>query len=446
MKRELEEAEHLVGDELEGMEGLDEPREASPSAKRYRGKGGGKKGKGGGGPKRLAFKVLCPDAFVSSLIGIQGATRKAIEEESGGKLRFSGKEEFYPNSRCRTLVIYGDEAPIVLAALDRIVMRLVDTAENLSDRTGKGGRDDPETLMGKEPGEYVLRIALPKESTGRLIGPKGTSIKKLREETNAKVFVDNETFEGHQLARVIGPPDTINAALVQIVDCVESEMSAERLVQWGQQATFEQGSQHRRGRSRDREPRRNDKEEWNHRSGSQERRPRERDEIGDFPPMDAVNAPLEAMQSLAGSFPTGALQLAHAVSCDLPNHCVGALIGTKGKFINHVQRTTETTVTFSEAPKGSEVAHRTLMIQGPLISVYAAHMMMMRKYHEEELKNQEEASRESERISQSAVVDQLQTQLADLERQLHVLRSDGSPAAGGCGGGGRPRKGGKGSR
>ena len=57
----------------------------------------------------------------------------------------------------------------------------------------------------KEPGEYVLRIALPKESTGRLIGPRGTSIKKLREETNAKVFVDNETFEGRAVERGTPP-------------------------------------------------------------------------------------------------------------------------------------------------------------------------------------------------------------------------------------------------
>jgi len=150
-------------------------------------------------------------------------------------------------------------------------------------------------------------------------------------------------------------------------------------------------------------------------------------------------AAVEVMRELINQFPAGALDLPHAVSCDLPSNRVGALIGRKGEFVHRVQQVTGTEANFSEAPKGGEVIHRTLSITGPLISVYAAHMMMMKKYHEDELRERLSEARPPPREEEDKI-EILQSQLKSPERQLQEARGE-RPDGGGGGGGGRPRKG-----
>jgi len=173
------------------------------------------------------------------------------------------------------------------------------------------------------------------------------------------------------------------------------------------------------------------------RSGSRSRH-RERtrlpdEEVEQMPLPDGFEGPpLEVLEILMDQFPPGALDMAHAVTCDLPSQCVGALIGRKGEFINYVQRKTGAKVIFSHVPKNSDVEHRTMTVQGPLIGVYAAHMMMMQRYHEGAAR--EEAARARSGDDQTAHVEELQQQLADIQRQLEEARG-GIPAEA------KPRKG-----
>merc|ERR1740121_2132930 len=432
--------------------------------------------------------------MISNLIGVGGATRKGMEEETGARLKISHRDEFFPNSSCRILIISADSVDQLLSVVEQVLVKLVETVEKEQERGGKGARpEEADTMVGKEPGEYVFRTALPNTCTGRLIGPRGASIKALREDTGAKVFVENETYDGHQMVRVIGPQEAILTALKQVVEIIDLEMGGDRLMEWASVISFGPGKGGRSGGDRGKgggEPRRGG-DAYVNGSGAAEgggRRTRspswdesrapafgefDNDMPADAGPaeLDERDAPggtgpdheaaLEAMRELISQFPEGALDCAHAVSCDLPSHRVGALIGRKGEFVHHVQKVTGTTANFSEAPKGGEVKHRNLTIQGPLMAVYAAHMMMMKKYHEDEERERlSEERRERldeerrERLDEQRrerpplreeedKIEMLQSQLKNLERQLQEAKGNGG--AGG-GGGGRPRNKGKGRR
>merc|ERR1719401_1906037 len=140
--------------------------------------------------------------------------------------------------------------------------------------------------------------------------------------------------------------------------------------------------------------------------------------------------------------------MAHAINCELPKHRIGSLIGKKGAYVDQVEKDTGARVVFTDPPPGEKQEHRTMSITGPLISVYAAHMMMMREYHEAERKEQDREREERERRNNGGLsdrkVDELQSQLAALQRQLEDARRGGGGGGGGGGSFDDRNRGGKG--
>lgn len=84
--------------------------------------------------------------------------------------------------------------------------------------------------------------------------------------------------------------------------------------------------------------------------------------------------------SLAEMVPAHYLDQDYCITCSLPHAQCGALIGRGGENINEVERKTGTNVQLSKKEQDSD--HRTLTIIGPLISVYAAHLLMMRHFND----------------------------------------------------------------
>eukprot|EP00913_Durusdinium_trenchii_P021667 g20359.t1 len=68
---------------------------------------------------RHAFKVLCPEPLASSILGSKGSTKDRIQDECHCRLVMSNRDDFYPHTRLRLVVIHADEQEGVLKALDR---------------------------------------------------------------------------------------------------------------------------------------------------------------------------------------------------------------------------------------------------------------------------------------------------------------------------------------
>jgi len=434
------------------------------------GKGDGKDGKDRGplrDRRRYVFKALCSDSLAANIIGHAGQTRKNIEEESGCSVWISKRDEFFPQTQCRILLLHADNPSQVMSAIEHTISRLADVAE-------QEGHESAETpLLGKEGGEYIYRMALPSFVRGKLIGSGGSNIRKLREDTGAKIFVENEVYNGHQLARVIGPSQVIISTLAIINDILQEEVEAPEYepwaaVQWfspsaapdagkgghkdkdsrregpagaarspprGGKGGYDKGGHDRGGHDRggggpsqlsgpDRDRRARSRSHGRRRSPE---RPEPIPEPYDPP----EGSPVEVLEGLLGRFPPGAVDMDHAVSCDLPKAAVSALLGEREEYKAHVERSTGTTITVDKSP-GPE--HLTIMITGPLMWVYAAHCMVMTRYHE--LEQEKESRRRGGGVAEgTSRVEELQAQLAQLQNQLaEVQRTKGGGGAKGGGG------------
>mmetsp|Transcript_57736 Transcript_57736/g.159663 ORF Transcript_57736/g.159663 Transcript_57736/m.159663 type:complete len:563 (+) Transcript_57736:48-1736(+) len=159
---------------------------------------------------------------------------------------------------------------------------------------------------------------------------------------------------------------------------------------------------------------------------------------------------IEWFADLASTVPTDYLALDYCIACSLPSAKCGALIGRRGEHVAEVQRLTGATVSVGKKePHEPADAHRTVTITGQLLSVYAAHLLLMRHYNDEEA--QFRASQEGGSnwprgpggggrggggppSGGASELEALQRQLTELSEELNRVRSGG-----GGGGGGRRR-------
>jgi len=413
-----------------------------------------------GGSRRHVFKVLCPEPLVTSIMGPRGSTKDQIQEETGCKLVFGNHDDFFPGTRFRTLCIYADEAEGILPVLERVVDRLLECAEH--EMSNVQPKKKEANFIGKEPGEVMLRGLISSKMFGAVIGPKGSTVKAIREQNTAKVSIENKNFGGHFMMRVIAPPEGLRTALVMINECIQSEVSGEEFSEWAAVRSFdpamamgheEKGSGKTRTkhagkagkgkggkagkkqgwpepRSRERSPRRkggkngedkaradNDAHDllqtlppesnWEEEGDGQD---------GNWADGEVVLSEEDALQKLtetAQEFPDGTLPVDYTLTCALPSDKVPYLQGQDDENIIGIGATTGARLHFEEMQEFGE-GQQNLVIQGPLLRVYKAHLLMMKSYHESELPepSQEEQS-----------VENLQEQLAELQNQLAAVQA-----------------------
>lgn len=183
---------------------------------------------------RHAFKALCTETLTSFLLGSRGFVKDQIQQECNVKVVFSNKGEYFPHTQYRVLGVYADDAPSILRALEMIVPKIVEVAEDERARPPVHGSE----LLGKEPGEYIFRLCLSRQMAGLLIGAAGANIKQVRIDTGAKVFIDNDAVMGHRLVRLIGPPETLVSCLQRVNDYVQHDCETEEFTEYAHMLNF----------------------------------------------------------------------------------------------------------------------------------------------------------------------------------------------------------------
>jgi len=166
------------------------------------------------------------------------------------------------------------------------------------------------------------------------------------------------------------------------------------------------------------------------------------------PPRQAAQGATGTVQwlaELAGSVPAEFLGYDYCISCSLPSAKCGALIGRRGEHVMEVQRQTGTQVEISKKdPREGPDAHRQISVQGPLLQVYAAHMLLMKHYNQEEKQFQDRGGAAVDEAQ--GKIQALEAQLAELTQNLANMKSGpgpGPPSGGKGGGKGSGKRGGK---
>mmetsp|Transcript_52806 Transcript_52806/g.123517 ORF Transcript_52806/g.123517 Transcript_52806/m.123517 type:complete len:482 (-) Transcript_52806:52-1497(-) len=421
-----------------------------------RGGGGGGGGKGLGPVGRHVFKVLCTDPLAANVIGHGGQSRAELEQATGCSVWISKREELFPEPHMRLLVLHAPQAGSVQAALERLVPKLIEVADR--DRTN--GEDT--SLLGKEDGEYVFYCALPVSVRGRLIAQKGKEISMVRERSGAKIFVENESFDGHCSTRVIGREQNIVAALGNLNNLVQEEASQPGFVEWAETKPFNAaargvslagggsggsggggggggGGGQKRLRPRSdprggggrppRDDHRGDGGKGPPAGGPPPLRGQDLDEqtfqrfVDDVP---VEGPPLETIGVLSELLEADEVQAEHQISFCLPLPLGEQLHG-------FIQERSGCMIHVHEKENQPEDIEYT--IQGPLLNTYLAHLLVMKTYHEEERRKREELAREAEMAQAAEPVSSEAPQDVDfLRAQIETLQAQLAAAQGGGGG------------
>lgn len=392
-----------------------------------------------------AMKVLCPEELIGCLMGSGGCVKRAMEEETGAHLLVSQRDQHFPGTRLRILTILHESGDGVLSVLSRIIDKIVECGEKESMSQMPAAEPD---FLGKNPGQYVCRIAVHPKTATAIIGPKGQNVVQIREEAKSLVSIGPEPdarWWEHQTVKVIASSEGIYQSLQRINDYVQQEAGTPHFKEWvlspcpasdpqdsgsgGHQAGGHVAptpkapaafsSHHARERPAssyepEREPER-------------ERSPRRNrgEEIYESPSMeDSINGALRIIDNTFNMFPPGAVDDTYIIECEMPRDKVGAMIGTKGEYVKEVIRSTNTQIKFS-SDKDRQSESQTMTIQGQIIDTYRAHAMMMKKYHE--------AARPEEQMEEdppdAGNVAELQKKMAELQKQLEdAQRAQAAPA------------------
>merc|ERR1712039_1052880 len=213
---------------------------------------------------------------------------------------------------------------------------------------------------------------------------------------------------------VIGTPEALRHALTEVVDCIAQELTPQQLQEWGSVMTVEDGSDGSKGGGKGGGGLRPGKggRDWDDNNGGYEDRSWHGGGKG-----QKGFASLEKMGELSEEFPAGALDMLYEMNCELPNACIGGLIGERGENVKWVEDVTGAKVQFGEKTDNPDDT-RTMTVTGALISCYQAHMHMMKMYHDAEQEKEKENSKQEK-------VAELQAQLAALSKQLEDIEAPG---------------------
>lgn len=399
------------------------------------------------------FKALCTESLTTVLLGSRAAIKEQIQQETGSKLVFSNKGDHFPRTELRVLGVFSEEARQILRALELILIRIIELGDEEKARPPPAG---PEHL-GKEPGEYVFRLCLCRQMAGLLIGSAGENVKRLRKDTGAKVFIDNDTVAGHRLVRVIGPAASIMSCLQQVHDIIQSDRETEefqheysRVINFsamdGDAGRREDGGrggaggggggrEHDRDRRRDDGRGRDDGRARDDGRGRELERERERDHSrggehfggshssGKPPRLDrAAGELLDMLAQDLSQFPPGTVEFHHCVSCAIPAAKVGALVGRSGEFVRRVEEQTRAKVDIAREGLGDE---RQMSCTGPLASIYNAHALMMQRL--QEIENSERRPSDDRGAGDRKTPEELLANIAELQRQLDSVKGTYAP-------------------
>jgi len=135
---------------------------------------------------------------------------------------------------------------------------------------------------------------------------------------------------------------------------------------------------------------------------------------------------LEALHRIGEEFPPDRADMQHAISFDMPTEDVREMLGPRGEHKDWAQGVTGTEITVSPAHASG---NDTIAIQGALMAIYAAHALLMKRYHEAEIAASEQAAAQQQQ-------QQEEEQARERERRAAASRSRGGGASRGGGGGG----------
>jgi len=171
----------------------------------------------GGSKKRFhrtdepLLKVLIPNVIAGHLLGKGGSNLAELSNKYGGHIRLSGNKEYFPGTDERVVIINGAISEIV--SLSKFIM----------DKTANPGREQLREGRGE-----MAKIVVTNDSAGLLIGKRGATMKKITDQSGAKIMIADsigDAVHGDRVLTVRGTAEQREEAVRQIIEKIAEEPS-----------------------------------------------------------------------------------------------------------------------------------------------------------------------------------------------------------------------------
>merc|ERR1719481_1554824 len=156
-------------------------------------------------------EIFVPDNMVGLLIGRGGENITRMQQESSCKIQMSQDNQGQPTRLC-TLTGTPDAIQAAKAQINNVI------ANDGRGNRQMGGGGPP---MGGGGFEMMIEGQL----VARIIGKGGENIKRLQEETGAKIVIiqENKDFADQKPLRISGTPDKIEFAKQRVMQVIQEE-------------------------------------------------------------------------------------------------------------------------------------------------------------------------------------------------------------------------------
>jgi len=326
----------------------DEDSGSKGEGKGKRGRRGGV-GRGGGAgaqpPMACAMKFLTPEALAAAIIGKGGAIIEEMRSSTSTKLKFTEHQDLFPGTDARVFTAQADTEDNLQALVKQVVERLSSLAEDGNARDAVGVE-----------GELKLGALLPRAAGGGFIGKGGANIKQLREDSGAKISIAEPTGSrpgDEQCLTVVGSASAIETVLLEVNKHIQALSGEAWFAAWVTcSSTSMAGALSAGGLA------------GGYGAGT----------------YTSHSPGVQTMLQVAQGLPPYVTEDSRgfAMSCVVPSHLVGGLIGRGGSGTKEVQKLTGTKISIRDIPEDPD--NRSLNIEGPLANTCAAYMLMMRRY------------------------------------------------------------------
>ncbi|KAH0921469.1 hypothetical protein HID58_021487 [Brassica napus] len=182
------------------------------------------------GSEDTVYRYLCPVKKTGSIIGKGGEIAKQIRSETKSNMRIN---EALPGCEERVVTIYstsdelnhfGDDGEIVCPALDALFKVHDMIVAEVNEEEDDDDLGDKQTV--------TVRMLVPSDQIGCVIGKGGQVIQNLRNETNAQIRVIKDnlpacalTLSHDELLQIIGEPLIVREALYQVASLLHDNPS-----------------------------------------------------------------------------------------------------------------------------------------------------------------------------------------------------------------------------
>lgn len=151
---------------------------------------------------------MIPNYAAGAIIGKGGTNISELQNQYGAKIRLSPSREFYPGTEERIVILTGE------------VNQIVDLNNYIIDKVHVDSTEGPGVKLRDEERGQKVKIIVPNQTAGLVIGRAGATIKALQEETGAKIMIssrDEAKVPGERIITISGNTDQRTEATRKVV-------------------------------------------------------------------------------------------------------------------------------------------------------------------------------------------------------------------------------------